>query len=993
MPQKKAGSSNHYAAAQPQHLSDYLRLSNLLIPQKLGLIIAIFTLIICGLLLVSSFGMGILSDVRAYVAGEGLWSKAQKQVVYDLTRYAIYHQDVDYQKYLSNLQIPLGDRKALIELEKHDTDYKKLDAAFVEGQNHPSDVRGMGYLIKRFFFISYIRDALIAWKKADRLLDELIDLGESIRREVLSNSPSDQDTAQFLARLDEINNQLTPLENLFSYRLGEGARWLRYVLTCLMLGATGLLLLLGILVAISIARHLISEIHRLRQAAAKIAAGDFSQPIDITSWDEVGDLARSFQQMADQRERAEKMLGERANELSAANQKLVETEKMKDAFLATVSHELRTPLTLVLTPLESLLIGNGGGNVSDDQRRVLEIMHNNAIRLLQMVTGLLDFSKLGAGQMEVHREPTDLAVVTRSILADFGAMLSQKQLSSGLTIHPPEMDVLMDRYLYERILFNLLSNAVKFTPQGGRIDVALTWQNDHLSLSVADTGIGISEENQKYLFEKFKQLEETSTRRFEGTGLGLALVKEFAVLLGGSVAVVSRAGAGTTFTVDCAAPAIKGHEVRAMALSSRRRLLQQYPMNSRGTAIPKTEAKKSGLPKLLIAEDNPELAAYVAAQIQDIAEVKIARDGEEALALARDWSPNLVLSDVMMPKLDGLSLCRAIKADSNLAHIPVILLTALTHREALLKGWEAGADEYLMKPFHPTELLTRVKSVLAGSHERQKTLSILQESRHQLELRVLERTAELLESNKSLIQQKRDLEKVNLELDSFVYTASHDLRAPLRAIASFAEVLREKHDGQLDEQGRTYLSRIESGAVRMGKLIDDLMSVSRLTRIQNPYESVSVKGLLDSVVQRLDLDVEESHVRIEIQPEIPAIVCDRIKMAEVFLNLISNAIKFSRIKNAPQGFKIEIGYHGRETDHEFYVKDEGIGIDQRYHHRMFDIFWQLDPSHAMKGTGVGLSIVKRVIEEHGGRVWVESKIGEGATFYFTIPRKPAQSRT
>ena len=206
-------------------------------------------------------------------------------------------------------------------------------------------------------------------------------------------------------------------------------------------------------------------------------------------------------------------------------------------------------------------------------------------------------------------------------------------------------------------------------------------------------------------------------------------------------------------------------------------------------------------------------------------------------------------------------------------------------------------------------------------------------------------------------------------------------------------MLREKHDGQLDEQGRTYLSRIESGAVRMGKLIDDLMSVSRLTRIQNPYESVSVKGLLDSVVQRLDLDVEESHVRIEIQPEIPAIVCDRIKMAEVFLNLISNAIKFSRIKNAPQGFKIEIGYHGRETDHEFYVKDEGIGIDQRYHHRMFDIFWQLDPSHAMKGTGVGLSIVKRVIEEHGGRVWVESKIGEGATFYFTIPRKPAQSRT
>lgn len=235
-----------------------------------------------------------------------------------------------------------------------------------------------------------------------------------------------------------------------------------------------------------------------------------------------------------------------------------------------------------------------------------------------------------------------------------------------------------------------------------------------------------------------------------------------------------------------------------------------------------------------------------------------------------------------------------------------------------------------------------------------------------------------------LVRERLALKKSNLELDSFVYTASHDLRAPLRGINSFAKFIEEDYAHLLDEEGLNYLRRIRNGISRMTRLIDDLLSLSRISRLQNPYEVVEMRELLQSVLERIEYDLEASKVVLQIQENLPAVRCDRIKMTEVFSNLINNAIKFSR--DTPGKAVIEVGYIGNDSDHQFFVKDHGIGIDPEYHEKIFEIFHRLHTREEYEGSGAGLSIVKRVIDEHHGRIWLDSALGQGTTFHFTIPK-------
>ena len=240
-------------------------------------------------------------------------------------------------------------------------------------------------------------------------------------------------------------------------------------------------------------------------------------------------------------------------------------------------------------------------------------------------------------------------------------------------------------------------------------------------------------------------------------------------------------------------------------------------------------------------------------------------------------------------------------------------------------------------------------------------------------------------AEESLAQEKKNLEKANLELDSFVYTASHDLRAPLRGISSFASFLEEDYHDKLDEQGRDYLEEIRKGSKRMSQLIEDLLTLSRISRIKNPYEEVNIYQLVDSVMQRVGFDLKESGVDFKVTENIPSVICDRVKMAGVFVNLINNAIKFSTKGNLRPP-KVEVGYGSKDGFHQFFIKDNGIGIDPQYHSRIFELFQRLHTAKEYEGTGAGLNIVKRVVEDHGGTVWVESELGKGAVFYFTIPK-------
>jgi signal transduction histidine kinase len=493
----------------------------------------------------------------------------------------------------------------------------------------------------------------------------------------------------------------------------------------------------------------------------------------------------------------------RAQQLQETNEKLREAEKIKSEFFANVSHELRTPLSLIIAPLETILSGKKG-IISNELGSLLKVIHNNAVRLLQMVNGLLDFAKFEAGKMNAQLEPVNVSREINTILNDFSSMIRGKKLTLVQEIEQISNPVLMDRYKFERILFNLLSNAIKFTSSGGTITVRAKYSTSSMELSIEDTGIGIPESEIRNLFKKFRQVEGSSTRRFSGTGLGLAMVKEFTEILGGTVSLSSIPDKGSIFTVTLPVQFTEDKE-DVHYYSNKVSMIPVYQMDA-----PSIAGYTGNMPqhkqKILICEDNEELIEYISKLLSDIAEIRTSNNGVSGLQIANEWKPDLILSDVMMPEMDGIELCKNIKSNPDTSQITVVLLTAMTHRAAMLRGWEANADEYLFKPFHPDELVTRMKTLLSSVSERKKS-------------------REMLEKNAI------KLKALNEALQSFSYKISHNLRTPVKEIDGFSRVLLENYSSNLEKDARGYLQYINNAAGEMNKLIDELLTFSGMGKI------------------------------------------------------------------------------------------------------------------------------------------------------------------
>ncbi|GBF40362.1 hybrid sensor histidine kinase/response regulator [Leptospira johnsonii] len=654
------------------------------------------------------------------------------------------------------------------------------------------------------------------------------------------------------------------------------------------------------------------------------------------------------------RSRTEEMETEiirRSQELQSANKSLRETEKIKNEFFANVSHELRTPLSLILAPVESILIDKGSG-LSSNNIQMLETVHNNSVRLLQMVNSLLDFSKFEAGKMKVELESTNISNLIQAILKDFEPSALEKNILIRKEIPASDLYILIDRYLFERIFFNLLSNALKFTPKNGNISVIITHSEDQLLLSVQDSGIGISEADQKIIFKKFQQAEGSSTRRFGGTGLGLAMVKDFSELLGGSVEVSSKLDSGSKFSVKIPAQKVDSGEKDPTS-----NIFSHSPQYSSLEISNKEDTDVSNKPKVLICEDNEDLSSYIYSLLSPLYQVKSAKNGKEGLKLVYFWEPDLVLSDVMMPEMDGVQLCQEIKADPKISKTIVVLLTALTHREAMLKGWEAKADEYLCKPFHPEELIVRVKSLLAIAEDRKKNLEALE-------------------------QKNFELEFANAELEAFSYSVSHDLRAPLRAIQGYTQMIIEDHSSVLNEEGVRFLNVLIESTKRMENLIDNLLEFSKVGKKELKDSTFDLTEVAQTVASQIK-DQTDHNAEIIVHP-LEKVTTDRDMMSYVFQNLISNAVKYSAKKEKP---KVEIGVTNTEKGKAFFVKDNGAGFDMKYYNRLFGVFQRLHRQDEFEGTGVGLAIVQRIVTRYKGSVWAEGKPGEGASFFFTLGEK------
>jgi PAS domain S-box-containing protein len=420
---------------------------------------------------------------------------------------------------------------------------------------------------------------------------------------------------------------------------------------------------------------------------------------------------------------------------------LAEIDRAKTAFFSNVSHELRTPLALMLGPIGDLL-GSAGRSLEDAE--LLALAQRNGRRLQRLVNSLLDFSRLEAGRLAAHFEPVELAAFTAELASVFRSAIERAGLDLVIDCPPLREPVYVDRTLWEKIVFNLLSNALKYT-QHGVISVRLAEEGDCARLDVVDTGIGVPAAALPRVFERFFRVESTAARSIEGSGIGLALVAELARLHGGSAQVRSREGAGSTFSVRLPfgmqhLPAAQVHPASIEGAPSLAQAFvdeaEDWLRDTQAEPLVLHDGRTDALPALgaargtvLVADDNADMRGYLLRLLGGEHAVLAAADGEEALRLARERKPDLVLTDVMMPRLDGFGLLRALRQDDATASLPVILLSARAGEEARLEGLEAGADDYQTKPFNARELRARVSGALALGRARREA------ARHERALR------------------------------------------------------------------------------------------------------------------------------------------------------------------------------------------------------------------------------------------------------------------
>jgi signal transduction histidine kinase/class 3 adenylate cyclase len=429
--------------------------------------------------------------------------------------------------------------------------------------------------------------------------------------------------------------------------------------------------------------------------------------------------------------------------INEQTEKLKQMDQVKNRFFANLSHEFRTPLALTIGPLEDVING-AFGKIQSPLRKQLEVMLRNSHRLLRLINQLLDISKIESGEMKLETGYYDLRELISDTCLAFTPFAERKKITFSCETGDSPICLKFDYSKMEHIINNLLSNAMKFTPDNGKVKITLKQENAGVKISVRDTGTGISKENIDRIFDRFYQVDGTSSREFEGTGIGLALVKELVELHDGKIDVKSELDFGTEFALF-----IPGKISNDQA--------QQFESNNiTDTELAMLETSATDLntsggdisvqdrATILIVDDNADIRNYLNTCLSPSYNIIPAGDGDEGFALAQQYQPDLIISDIMMPGMNGYQLCRLIREDDELGSTPIIFLTAKASEEMKLEGLEAGADDYLAKPFNARELLARSKNLITLRQQEQQ----LRQLNLQLEKELNEQMEELLQNKK-----------------------------------------------------------------------------------------------------------------------------------------------------------------------------------------------------------------------------------------------------
>jgi len=382
---------------------------------------------------------------------------------------------------------------------------------------------------------------------------------------------------------------------------------------------------------------------------------------------------------------------------------------------------------------------------------------------------------------------------------------------------------------------------------------------------------------------------------------------------------------------------------------------------------------------ILIVDDMPINVAVLAEHLVSHGfTVLVAQDGEEGIERAQFAPPDLILLDVMMPGMGGFETCRRLKSDDATKDIPVIFMTALSGISDKITGYQVGGVDYVTKPFHTEEVLARIRTHLSLQAMRRQ---LVEQNRQLQQEMAVRQKAEIV-----LAQRSQELARSNAELEQMAYVASHDLQEPLRMVASYLQLLEQRYGGRLDADAHEFIEFAVDGAKRMQALIDDLLSYSRVGTKAKPLQATDCDAVMKMALQSLRMAIEESGAQIQCAP-LPKVKGDAAQLAQLFQNLLANAIKF-RGEQTP---RIEVRVAPEEEFWRFEVQDNGIGIAPEYFERIFVMFQRLHNRSKYPGTGIGLAICKKIVERHGGRIWVESAPGPGVVFKFTLPKETGEA--
>jgi signal transduction histidine kinase len=788
---------------------------------------------------------------------------------------------------------------------------------------------------------------------------------------------------------------------------------------------------MGIVFAMVLARSVASRVGNLLQAMQRVQQGCLTERVRATGNDEVDILARQFNAMVDQLDQNDRTIRDlnanlelkvrrRTRQLSRSRRKLQQSlrrlrehDRLKTEFFSNVSHELRTPLTMILSPVEQAL-ERYGKQLPAEVAYMLDVVGVNSRRLLELINRLLEFSKLEAGRLRLNVASVDLNRLVNKLTMAARPLTEQRQVELRVRCDPAVPVLGLDEEKVDTVVSNLLSNAIKFTPRGGVIDLETALEDNRVRVSIRDTGIGIAKADQARIFERFVQIDGSASREFPGTGLGLTLAKELVELHGGEIFVESEYSQGSRFWFHLPLSPVPAAVTPSPATEPgvRPRFTDLVTCEPAPAVAEESSGAPLNAPTVLIVDDTPELRTLVRSILAQDYRTLVAGDGAEGIEVAQREQPALIISDVMMPQVDGYEFCRRMKTNPATAHTPFIMLTAKAERAMKIEGLDCGADDYLVKPFDAEELRARVRSLLKlrrlhqeldqRNAELETAVKDLQAAQARL-VDVAHRAGMTEIATGVLHNVGNVLNSVNIS----VTTLNGQLRAlNLQGPAKVATLLDQQGEQlgtflRSDSRGKKlpqYLVKLtETLTAEQSQMLTELdflkekiQDIRNIISAQQNYarkipfrERVDLQALVGDVLVMHTHSFAKHDVKVVRDFEaLPEAKLERLKLVQVLDNLIKNAVESMKSYNGSQRTLTLRVRRTRDDFAQISVTDTGRGIDRENLQKIFNYGF----TTKRHGNGFGLHSAANAMAEMGGTIQAHSDgAGTGATFSIEFP--------